>query len=322
LTPTKESGLLDPFPIITVPDHAAEQWETVGTKPKFWYDKSARLFKKCRPGTGEDWAEKIAAELAELVGLPHAEVELATWTGERGVVTRSFVPNGGALFLGNAMLGRDDESYPAHKPGERRYHRVSEHTIDAILETLSRNNVGPPMDWTAPERVSIAREVFVGYLMLDAWIGNQDRHHENWGVIETVDRGRSPQLSLNLAPTFDHASSLGRNESDETRKRRLETRDSGYSVESYAGRARSAIYDAPKSPRPLLTSEAFQSAATRYPCAGRAWLDLLAGVSSADVDSLFRRVDTDRISETAIEFALRMLEANRKRLIELRNTLS
>jgi hypothetical protein len=40
-----------------------------------------------------------------------------------------------------------------------------------------------------------------------------DRHHENWGVVVMTDE--YGETSFSLAPTFDHASSLGRNESDD-----------------------------------------------------------------------------------------------------------
>ncbi|MEG3898961.1 MULTISPECIES: hypothetical protein [unclassified Microcoleus] len=48
--------------------------------------------------------------------------------------------------------------------------------------------------------------------MLDAWIGNTDRHHENWGFVE-VRASKTPQVIAHLAPTYDYASSLGREHS-------------------------------------------------------------------------------------------------------------
>jgi hypothetical protein len=59
-------------------------------------------------------------------------------------------------------------------------------------------------------------DVFVGYVMLDALIAKQDRHHENWAAIRERER-------TSLAPMFDHGSTLVRNEPDTKRKRRLET---------------------------------------------------------------------------------------------------
>lgn len=61
------------FQIIEVPDDAAESEEAMGSKFKFWFkhqDLGKCLFKQVRPNTGEDWSEKVAAELAELLGLP------------------------------------------------------------------------------------------------------------------------------------------------------------------------------------------------------------------------------------------------------------
>ncbi|WP_298914513.1 hypothetical protein [uncultured Nostoc sp.] len=57
------------FPIIDVPLDALEADEDLGTKEKFWFrhqDLGRCLFKKARPNTGEDWADKIAAQLCEL----------------------------------------------------------------------------------------------------------------------------------------------------------------------------------------------------------------------------------------------------------------
>jgi len=59
------------FPIITLGVGTSESSEPLGTKEKYWLPigDELRLFKVGRPGTGENWAEKIAAELAELLGL-------------------------------------------------------------------------------------------------------------------------------------------------------------------------------------------------------------------------------------------------------------
>ena len=39
------------------------------------------------------------------------------------------------------------------------------------------------MAWTPLTDVVEAVDVFVGYLMFDAWIANTDRHHENWALV-------------------------------------------------------------------------------------------------------------------------------------------
>ena len=170
------------FPLIEVPLDAPEADEDLGTKEKFWFrhhDLGRCLFKKARPNTGEDWAEKIAAELCELLGLPHADYELAVYNDENGIISPSFLPSqkGGILTLGNEILARIVSNYPQDSKD------LSQHTIDNVFNAIGDALVNLPIDWTPPERISYATETFVGYLLLDAWIGNSDRHHENWAFI-------------------------------------------------------------------------------------------------------------------------------------------
>ncbi|GAA6614669.1 hypothetical protein [Scytonema sp. NUACC26] len=68
-----------------------------------------------------------------------------------------------------------------------------------------------------------------------------------------------------LAPTYDHASCLGRNESDEKRKRRLITKDTSFSVQAYVTNCKSALYAKDSDKKPLKTFDAFREALQRYP---------------------------------------------------------
>jgi len=67
------------YPILTVRPEDLISDETLGSKTKFWFRRDGKrwLFKEAREGTGEDWAEKIAAEVAHKVGISAATVELA-----------------------------------------------------------------------------------------------------------------------------------------------------------------------------------------------------------------------------------------------------
>jgi hypothetical protein len=144
--------------------------------------------------------------------------------------------------------------------------------------------------------------------MLDALIGNQDRHDENWGII-TVDGVQF------LQPTFDHASSLGRNESDAARVDRMTTRDINRSMMAYVERARSALYSA-TSTKPLSTLEAFMAGARYDIHAAKFWQARLAGVEDASIYEAIWRVDPERMSNAAKQFALKMLQLNKQRILE------
>ncbi len=298
-----------PYPIIELPEDAPIQLEQLGTKTKFWYEGPEGqkiLFKEGRPGTGENWAEKVCCEICKLLGLPHANYELAVWKTRTGVVTPSFVPEGGSLILGNELLARVVDNYDQSARFSAR-----QHTVRIVMAVVSAPGIGFPRGWKSPEAIRDAAGVFVGYLLLDALVSNQDRHHENWGLVLGADQ------RLFFAPTFDHASSLGRNETDETRIERLMTKDKGRSVEAYVQRARSAFYASRTSAKPLKTLEAFQEAAKIRPEGADYWRERLTAIDPARYRDILDEIPESEISAPARDFACRMLEINAKRLFDL-----
>ena len=150
--------------------------------------------------------------------------------------------------------------------------------------------------------------------MLDALIGNTDRHHENWAVLERTDQaGRH----ASLAPSYDHASSLGRELKDDERSARLEGKDRRRTVETYARRARSALYRSPGDSRPLSPIDAFVETMHRARGAGRLWLERLDGVGGDTLSGIVARVPAERISDPARRFAAALMASNRRALLTL-----
>jgi hypothetical protein len=286
--------------------HEPAQPEQLGSKRKFWFTDDQGvpfLFKEGRPSTGENWAEKVACELCALLELPHAAYDLAEWRDTKGVVTRSFVPPGGRLLLGNELLARFVKGYTA----DRRY-KQTQHTVSAVMAILHSKTVELPVSYKT-EAIVLAADLFVGYLMLDSWIGNTDRHHENWGLIVI------PPRRVELAPTFDHASSLGREESDARRKQRLTTKDKRQSVSAYASRARSGFFRTVTDTKPMSTLDAFVAAARLRRQAGRFWLNKLSAMDAASTTRIFEGMPVSEMSGISQQFANRILQINRDRLL-------
>lgn len=229
---------MTPFDIIKVSSLRREKLEQLGTKSKYWFtddDNRQMLFKAVKGDTGEDWSEKIACELCRLLDLPHVHYELAVETEEdkRGVVCQTCAPPPMSLVLGNQLLFALDANYP--RDHGRKY-KVHQHTVEAVRDVV-RTLKPPPTPYATDISGTkcTALDVFLGYVMLDAWIGNQDRHHENWGALTDGE-------NLYLAPTFDHAAGMARNLMDEERQERLTTRDGKRQIAYFARRARSAFY--------------------------------------------------------------------------------
>ena len=292
----------------------AEDIEFLGTKRKFWFttDGQRFLFKAEERGTGEDWAEKVVCELARMLGIPHVEYELAhEYEGETaiqpGVVCPTFVPRPQILVLGNQLLVIRNPAYPVE---ENRKYGVREYTVEAVAEIVSVLKP-PAAEWmqAAPVGIASALDVFTGFAMLDAWVANQDRHHQNWGAI-----WQAPELRL--APTFDHGAALARNLTDEERKERLHTRDRNRTIESYCGRARSGFYSATQKEKTVLAIDVFRSFAERAPQAARIWLSRLADIAPVAVDAILAEIPPQRMSPVTREFTLKLLMTNQRRLLQ------
>ena len=298
------------YPIITVDPASEDVQEPLGSKPKYWFidcDGRRMLFKAEKRGTGEDWAEKIACELAALLGLPHVPYDLAgeSGTGTIGVVCETCAPSPATLVLANELLVGHDPAYPA--AGSK--YKVKAHTADAVFDVLT--TLGPPLaQWCAasPNGITSAVDVFTGYILLDAWIANTDRHHENWGALRM-------DAELTLAPTFDHGAALARNLDDGDRAGRLNTKDKRRQVAAYARKARSALYETAASARPLSIVAAWTTISTRAPAAATVWLQQLSNVEEQAVDQVVNNIPPHRMTDVSRRFTLALLTENRRRLL-------
>lgn len=287
--------------------------EQLGTKTKYWFDSEQGvkfLYKLGREGTGENWAEKIAYHLAILLGIPAANYELATWKESKGVLSPRFHRKDERLIMGNELIAQLTEGYD---PDKKR--RQEKYNVRRVIRMLNAYKIAPPDPDLFAEfhpGFEVASDYLCGYLLLDAWIANTDRHHENWGVIFNSASGVA-----RLAPTFDHASSLGRELTDEERKIRLETNDLRRTVEYYANRAKSAFFGMGDNPKMISPIQAFQEAQELRPEAAELWLARLRNVSPEQTHEIFKKMPEEFLSNEGAEFAVRMLEYNQRKLIGL-----
>ena len=291
--------MLDPYPILKVDSKWRIEQEPAGTREKFWYQQPGDterqwLFKYPREKTGEHWAEKIASEVADVLAIEHARVELAAFEDQRGTVTESFARGGRELAHGNEVLARRIHGYdPRLKRGQ------SMHTLSNIFQALESIYVRR----ATPAKLKIAELV-----VLDAVIGNTDRHHQNWGLLQR--RVGKDRWMSRVAPSFDHASSLGRELPDEHRGRRL----SENLVGSYAEKGRGAIYwsgDGTHGPRRL---ELVCRAVSVYPGLFLPALEKLKRLDESVISDLVNRVPDTWMSPLARKFAIALMCYNLERL--------
>lgn len=293
----------DPYPIIEVKREWAIAPEDMGSKEKFWYlhsnvEKELWLFKYPHSDSGEHWAEKIAAEVANLLEIPHARVELGIFEKNRGSVTKSFTQEDRNLILGNQMLAGTLHNYDYSK---KRHH--SSHTLANIWKAMDRV-------FEIPETAERAKRRIAEYLVLDAVIGNVDRHHENWGILWWR---MDAHWAGFIAPSFDHASSLGRELKDT--KRNLKLAENG--IGAYVEKGRGKICwseDDQYGPSPL---ELVRRASRQYPEHFRPALRKLENLDKKYLNDLVNRVPGDWMSPSAKEFAIALICYSLEQLQEL-----
>ena len=294
----------------------AEDLEQLGTKEKFWFlfapEQSLKwLFKFSRENTGEHWSEKVAEQLCELLQIPHVEYDLARCNGRLGVISPNAIDDVERMVMGNEVLhNHSPKEYPIPEQETEKYVRVKEHTVSRVLGCLDRSGVLPPKTDFDIDELN-AGDVFCGYLILDALISNQDRHHENWAIIVNNETGERF-----LCPTYDHAASLGRELLDDEREERLNTRDKNRKVDQFICKARSELFNLKTDKKPLLTIDAFYNAVDKRDKARVHWVSRLKEVREEEIRKIFLNIPDSVITETAKEFAIQMVLGNMNRILE------
>jgi len=296
-----------PYQILEVSTSTRSDVEQLGSKPKFWFkhEKENWLFKEARENTGEDWSEKLASEIARLMGLPTHHTELAIWEGKRGCAVKSFLTSDQSVLVhGNELLEGLISGYDKEKE-----YGQTEHTFDNIVKVIEK------LFPAGKARREMSYRM-VGYLVFDALVGNTDRHHQNWGVLleRHVRADSKATLTLQLAPTFDHASSLGRELTDEARERHLREG----TIAKYIGKGRGGIFESPGDKRGMSPLAVAQMIAARYPEFFKPWQTRVNELREEDLAGLLAQIPDECISESGRSFALAFLSTSRKLIGEIK----
>jgi hypothetical protein len=300
-----------PFPVFDVSTWEITAEETSGAEAKFWLEepdtRDRWLFKSVtiKEGHvhGEDWAEKASAHLANLLGTPCAHVEMAVRGESHGSISANLRSDPYQMQPGQVLLETCNvPGYVHHSKGK--FHPG--HSLENIHTALA--GVSAPPGCELPFN-AMAFDVFAGYVLLDAWIANQDRHDNNWSVLIPGTAATGPP---HLSGSYDHASSLGFNEPDSARVSLL-AEPGGLERWCAKGKAKRFEYDRSKG-APTLVDVAARALNLASEEARAYWPQQLSLVDDEDVRRVLSRVP--RMSEAARTFALRVLEVNRRRVLD------
>jgi hypothetical protein len=295
------------FPIIDISDDTVVSDEQLGSKNKFWIARDAQLwlFKEARKDTGEDWAEKIASEVGRLIDVSAARVELAEYASRRGCLSLSFVGEDESLVHGNEILAGQIVGYERQKRL-----RQSDHTFDNIVAAVRK------LVDEAPWYPEVLRDL-AHYLVFDALICNTDRHHENWGFLTRFDEIEPEKwtMRLRLAPSFDHASSLGRELRDSRREAILE----GKRIDDYVRRGRGGVYWHKTDAHGANPVQLVEVLVRHFPDYFRPALESVAKTPTDCLCAVVEEVPESRMSPVAKRFAKTLLARTQRILAGLQS---
>ena len=269
-----------------------------------WLFKPATIHSNGHRQIG-DWTETIAAAVAAELDVPAAQAKLAIRDGIEGVIVRNVRPVEYEMQAGSLVMV--DEIGIELRASNRVRTATIGHTLDNICRALVP--YGPPP--AAPTWSSCTGyDVFVGYLILDALIGNADRHEQNWSVL----RARSSTGPADvLAPAYDMESSLGFQLTDEARTNRLAD---ATAMEKFAVKGTARRFDGDlKTPLVDLAGRAVAQCSN----AGRERIAHLAeAIASVDFEELL--ASHPGVSVVARRFAGTVLEINGRRIRDVIRT--
>lgn len=142
----------------------------------------------------EDITEFIAAQVGSMMGLEMMSVEIVTRDGKRGCLLRNFVDESRAKFHeeGGALLPSLVEDYNKLQESSLKNMEL----IDAGFEVITQADF-----WET------IKNQFIGMLVFDVLIGNQDRHPFNWSMLYF-------DAKIKFSPIYDNGASLGFNLND------------------------------------------------------------------------------------------------------------
>jgi len=258
-----------------------------------WLWKSRQCTGDCSSEALTDCAEVTVSRLAAVLCIPAAECRYAVCDGKLGLISRNVAPQGYDLSTARTYLPEvDGYAYAAASSDDEavgRMRRDTGYTLEAVEAVLDGVLPPPGLDWLP------AFGVFAGYLVLDALVGNSDRHPGNWALLESTVGERL------LAPTYDHGSALGAGLTEQNRQRK--------DPEAFARRGRANPFAPPRQGLVEVAAEAVRR--TR----ADVWIARVRELDGDAVRATLAAPD-GRMSEVATTFMTRVVLENRRRLCD------
>jgi len=227
---------------------------------------------------GDHWAEKIVSELGAELNLNMPVVDLAVYKNYMGCISYNFLSKQQSLKEGMEVM-----SVEVTKDKRGNY------ILSNILNSLAEYNLV---------------DEFIELLIFDAFVGQTDRHEENWGIVLFENKE-----IVKLAPIYDNASCLARERLPKHVKQLLN--DNNY-FKSYLHKCKSCIKLESRSD--LSQFEMAKYLFENYPELFNGFANKLKKLLDMKINNIVSKIPINYISENQKELVIKIL-INRKNWI-------
>jgi hypothetical protein len=163
--------------------------EGSGRSDKIWLinrqTDEVGLFKYLKsPDTKEHISEKLAKDIADLIHIECAKIDIGRYNGREGCMSYLINESDDILIEGIYLINREYPFYDPETLYDSKNHEY--YSIEMITKVLSEYNLVYD---------------FMKIVIFDFIIGNTDRHQSNWAVLQNKD-------TIRMSPLYDNGSSL------------------------------------------------------------------------------------------------------------------
>lgn len=174
------------------------QWEEYngnsmgsGRSEKIWltFGDEIGLFKFPKQATDgtityEHISEKLAYDIATLLDIPCAKIDIGTYNGRYGSMSYRINKENEELLEGILFISG----------------LLPEYDKDKLYDSKNKIYYSLQMIFPIIDLLGFIKDFFQ-MIVFDALIGNSDRHHSNWAILRSND-------GINFSPLYDNGSSL------------------------------------------------------------------------------------------------------------------
>jgi len=133
--------------------------------------------------------EKVAYELTKLIGMPCAEIELATKDGKVGIISYDFIPKSDRFYNGQDVTldVMGEEKFKVNK-GRFKYLGEDGYSVKLVVGLLEEK---------------ATRQAGINMIGSDSLTGHSDRHAGNWGILKNIE-----SKETKAAPSYDNSATF------------------------------------------------------------------------------------------------------------------